>query len=331
MMANIYFRFDANNKIGRGHLTRCVALAGYLKSNFNLKFIIQDHNRSFCEPLLNEWSTIWISSEDKISDLVGPEDILVVDSYDFDSSWRQNIKPFVKKLVLINDFPDDSKGADVVINHTPGITKEDFSDDDNIEYLLGLDYLMLRPEFIDSIERKSADKAQNKGLFVYFGSVDALNISEQLVYSLKELGFKDPIYLPQSSSIQDSKLSEKFRDVHIYTELSSFEMKKLIGRSRLASVAASMIGFEVATLNVAMICSFFVENQKLNYKGFTKLGISEAGGEIAESRDIHLLAKKTNELYHNADRIKKIQLSQKVKVDGKSPERFNSFFHSLIN
>ena len=116
-----------------------------LEKDFDTIFLIAKENKEYCIPLLKDKSAQFLEDDNALSAILSKDDILWVDGYSFDNSWRDKFRPYVLKLVYVNDFPNDIQGADVVLNHCPGIESKNFNISNNIEFLLGLPYALLRP------------------------------------------------------------------------------------------------------------------------------------------------------------------------------------------
>ena len=150
MKEKVYIRADGSSNIGLGHIIRCVSLAHMLKDKFMIHFFVLEIPEALkSEIVQNEWNITVIEKElDFLSELKGNE-IVILDGYLFNSNYQKQIKNKGCKLVCIDDFHDQRFYADLVINHAPGVSKEDYKGEQYTKYLLGPDYALLRPEFLE--------------------------------------------------------------------------------------------------------------------------------------------------------------------------------------
>ena len=172
-------RADGCSEIGLGHVVRCISLSHMLKNDFTIHFFaLEIPNSIKIKITQNAWNVTVIEEESDFLKRLTEDEIVVLDGYQFDSDYQKEIKNRGSKLVCIDDFQDQYFYADLVINHAPGVIKENYDGEPYTKYLLGPNYALLRPEFLES---KSPDKQDfSKGvkkLFVCFGGSDVKNLT----------------------------------------------------------------------------------------------------------------------------------------------------------
>ena len=86
------------------------------------------------------------------------------------TEYQQQIKDKGCKLVCIDDIHDKHYVADVVINHAPGLDKNNFSVEPYTKLCLGLDYVLLRKPFLEKPIAANKEIKYNK-VFICFGGV----------------------------------------------------------------------------------------------------------------------------------------------------------------
>ena len=74
-------------------------------------------------------------------------EIVVLDGYNFDTVYQTEIKSKGCKLVCIDDIHAYHFVADVVINHAPDISREQYSCESYTKLYLGTEYLLLKKLF----------------------------------------------------------------------------------------------------------------------------------------------------------------------------------------
>ena len=164
-------RVDANLDIGSGHLMRCAALGMRLRvRGVRVHFVCVDLIASLADWLrvsgfgLTEisagygldWRQDAMASQD-VAREVGPVDLLIVDSYGLDSAWEAAMRPFARRILVIDDLADRQHDCDFLLD-------QNLHDDAYLRYakyvpvgarqFLGPHFALLRPEFDrDGLER----------------------------------------------------------------------------------------------------------------------------------------------------------------------------------
>ena len=76
MKRRLIFRADANATIGRGHFSRCLAIADMLYNDFEIVFVFYIENKSYIESLSIKYRFEAIVSDINFLDFVRKEDIV---------------------------------------------------------------------------------------------------------------------------------------------------------------------------------------------------------------------------------------------------------------
>ena len=277
MRPNISIRVDGNNQIGLGHFVRCSALAHMLKEEFEIIFFC----RHLPEPLLKELKSSGISFHRIKNDQEFPRqltinDIAVLDGYNFDTNYQKNIKASGAKLVCIDDLHNKEFVADLIINHAPKITTQEYKGQHYTKYALGLEYALLRPFFLQQAKEKREIETIET-LLICFGGSDPQNLTlKTLLASLIFNQIKKIIIITGSEyQFSDSLKPIVLKDRRIDHRYSLNEQKMLEAmlESDLAIVPASGILFEALAAGCLTISGCYVDNQNENYKGFKGLGL----------------------------------------------------------
>ncbi len=220
----VVFRVDASLQMGTGHVMRCLTLAKVLKGNdVNVEFICRKHEGNLIDKVRSsgfivhelgmfeetevdsrlahsEWlgATQQQDADDCIKILKAEKnDWLIVDHYALDEQWQKRLKPYCKKLMVIDDLADRKHQCDILLDQTFGRQQEDYSErtPEGCELLLGSEYALLRPEFAKwraySLERRS--KPKFKQLLVNMGGVDVDNVTEKVLDELKICNLPDDL------------------------------------------------------------------------------------------------------------------------------------------
>jgi len=317
----IYIRADGNSEIGLGHVIRSLALAEMLKEDFSCIFAtrfltdyIHTEARKVCDDVIK-----LPESDDHfeafLSCLSGDE-IVVLDNYFFDTDYQKAIKNKGCKLVCIDDIHDTHFVADVVINHTGGVTADAYSVELYTQLCLGVQYVLLRKDFLKAAPMRNNFTANNN-LLICLGGADPHNHVLQILRWLqeKQLNFKCHLVLGNAFLHKqeiDIFLQNTTLHIQTYHNLSSKDMVELMQQCSQAICAPSSISMEYLTVRGGTLyLQQIADNQKevLTFYRQKKLGF--------ELSQISLLSPP-------------IPSKQSLNLfDGISDKRINKFFKML--
>src|SRR5690606_25685347 len=83
-----------------------------------------------------------------IKTIISKNDILVLDGYVFDFEYQKELSLIQCKIVIIDDLASGKFCADLIINHGRKSLKGYYLNNSNAKVLTGLDYLMIRKNFL---------------------------------------------------------------------------------------------------------------------------------------------------------------------------------------
>lgn len=181
----IIFRANGSKQIGLGHLVRCSALSSLLKNDFETTLIVRSDLPNSIAEIKNDFHNLQqidsLTSEQELNLLLNFKDaLLVLDGYDFDSSYQQKLKSKSKQLVCIDDVHRYSFMASVVINHTGGLKPTDYTTPPWTQFYLGPAYAILRKPFFGA-RKKRLTPSKNQKLFICLGGSDPNNHTLQVL------------------------------------------------------------------------------------------------------------------------------------------------------
>ena len=275
MKNKVFIRADGNAEIGLGHLIRCKALAHMLEEEFSISFYLKKIPSS----LLSEITTAGfevnkIETEETFFQVLTGNEIVVLDHYELiHSDYQKRIKKTGCKLVCIDDLHNTEFYADLVINHSPGITRSDYQAQPYTNFALGPGFSLLRPFFLRAAENKKGI-TEVDSLMVCFGGSDFQNLTKKVLEVVNEIArFKKiNVVLGASYPYRDSlsEIPDKHNKIQIFESLNEREILTVIESSSLSIVPASGIMLEtIAGGSLPFIC-YYAENQKELFKYFHK-------------------------------------------------------------
>jgi pseudaminic acid biosynthesis-associated protein PseG len=198
----IAFRVDASLRAGRGHLSRCLTLANYLRQlGAKVLFICRRdpavHDSVFTNggfevawlpALLRPEQRVEISMVDaeqtrEVLSIQGEVDWLIVDHYELDERWESRVRSYTKRLMVIDDLADRPHVCDLLIDQTYGADADRYAGliPGDCHVLLGSSYALLRPEFAEmrATMQQPESYAGPLKVHVFFGSGDPENYTQR--------------------------------------------------------------------------------------------------------------------------------------------------------
>lgn len=320
MSRKLIFRAEVSQVIGRGHLSRCLAIAEMLKSKFEVAFVFLKSEENYASKLINDYKYFLIEDENDLLKILQNEDIFWIDGYHFKEDWKKKIHKLVGKFIETNDIPYKSENVDVIFNQTPGLEKTQFKDTKAALYL-GLDYALLRQNFLETAT-KPIRLDKGKGIFVCFGGADTFKLGNKFVDELLKNNFKDPIYwVTNATTIEEQKYSTK--NVTILSNLSEKEMIHYMTIAKVVLIPSSVLSFEAMAIRKPIFTCYFVDNQKLINKGLLKQELAHGVGYIETEKDVELVISNFLNFYDDDDLHLKQTIKQTELLDGKSQKRIS--------
>lgn len=223
---NVVFRVDASIQMGTGHVMRCLTLADALKNRgAECYFICREHSGNLIGLItqrgyhVDALPYMDLSQEDKLqnhnADLAHASwlgatqktdaslcipimqalkpDWLIVDHYALDIRWEQVLRPYCKRVMVIDDLADRQHDCDILIdqNYLPLYEQRyDHLVPVTTKKLLGPSFILLRDEF-SALRKKILKRTPSAEAYflINFGGVgnyfllskviEAINIFQQ--------------------------------------------------------------------------------------------------------------------------------------------------------
>jgi UDP-2,4-diacetamido-2,4,6-trideoxy-beta-L-altropyranose hydrolase len=296
--SKVLFRVDGDAHIGLGHLVRCIALANMLCGKFEITFFCQAIPQNIINELEeHSFKLITIADEFEFFNEITSRDVIVLDGYQFNIDYQKKITQTGARLVCIDDLHNTEFVAHLIINHAPGVFPADYTAQPYTGFALGLDYVLLRPLFLQ--QARQTQVARNKDtVLICFGGSDPQNLTKKtLEIVLKVNTFKKIIVIVGAAYVFENTINDLIKNnLHIgyHKAISESEMLDLMLKSDLAIVPASGILFETMTTGCNIIAGCYIDNQKILYNKLKSIGAFVAAGsfksnEVEEAIDDFLM------------------------------------------
>lgn len=320
-MQTIVFRGDGNENIGLGHISRLTSCASFLKNDFKCILITKNNNSTittlaekFFDQIVELDSNANIDEE--INLILKYSNYVVADGYHFDSAYQKQLNNNIKKLFYIDDLILPGYYADVIINHAPNIKSTDYKSNYIKEYCLGLNYLMLRPEFF---EKNNSTSTKNK-ILISFGGADPENYSQYALNCI--LSLKNNTVEIIKGGLNKNKIEVlDNKNFKVTNHLSTKELIEKIKESKFVITSASTIAYEVCKLNTPLFIIQTADNQKNIAQGLTENGCAIQLSGTNKVADEKLILNNLNE-----NNLKEIQNKQSIYFNVDTKNNFITVF-----
>lgn len=302
----IIFRCDASSHIGEGHVRRCLNLADALSANgANCQFVsrelhghINKHislrghmihplansklaNTSKLELTHSKWlGTDWETDAVETRAAMGTKyvDWLIVDHYALDYSWETKLRPYARKILVIDDLADRRHDCNIFLNQNFGSSVEQY---DNLlpkecKKLFGPQYALLNPTYAKQRNKMGPRNGQIKRVLIYFGSgEDAIDLTISAIQIFKDVEIKNiaidvVVGVTQSTNFQFKSVMKEFKNIKIHSDLP--DLADLMVKADLAIGAGGSTTYERCCMGLPTLLFVAALNQEKLSKALENMG-----------------------------------------------------------
>jgi UDP-2,4-diacetamido-2,4,6-trideoxy-beta-L-altropyranose hydrolase len=272
------FRVDGNEKLGIGHVIRCLTLADEIKrrrAKSEILFITKDET---AKSIIEHGGYNAIKASNNGTEIVtyfaDEKTLFITDFLNTDNSYVSTIKKKANCKILCIDNNTKLKkiDADIVINANV-FEKKEFRVINGTHCYTGPKYMILRKEIEKLREIKKKVRDEVKSIFVIFGGSDPCNFTVKIAKALEDLKNTIDIYLVPGPAflhheILDQFLLETNREFHILYAPENL-LEKMKGAD-MAITAGGITLYEFAALGTPSITIPQVRHQNEIAKIFSK-------------------------------------------------------------
>ncbi|MEK4484805.1 UDP-2,4-diacetamido-2,4,6-trideoxy-beta-L-altropyranose hydrolase [Psychrobacillus sp. FSL H8-0484] len=294
----VLIRVDSSIKIGTGHVMRCLTLANQLKSKgLQVLFVCRELEGNIIDYIqLQGFSVHSIPNKTKLEKAYWLEDVnqiiqiiksgclevklLIVDHYELDKEWEEKLRPFVKKIMVIDDLANRSHDCDILLDQNYYVNLETRYQSlvpKNCVQLLGPNYALLRDEFLEVVNgpRERTEKIEN--ILVFFGGTDPTGETVKTLEALRKQIKQNVIVSvvvgasnPKRNEVE--KLCHQMPNTIFHCQVSN--MAELMQNADLAIGAGGSTTWERCFLRLPSITIIVAENQHELTEAISTLGTS---------------------------------------------------------
>ncbi|WP_342508883.1 UDP-2,4-diacetamido-2,4,6-trideoxy-beta-L-altropyranose hydrolase [Sporosarcina sp. FSL K6-2383] len=179
----VLIRTDASIEIGSGHVMRCLTIADALRARgCRVVFMMEELPGNLI-------GLAQLRDFEVVHDFQSA-DLCIIDHYGIDEQWEQSIRPFVNKIVVIDDLADRQHDCDLLLDQN---TVPDFE----VRYdalvsrhcvkLLGSTYLIMREEFVRERQQMRERDGTVERLLIFMGGTDPTNETLKVLRALQKV------------------------------------------------------------------------------------------------------------------------------------------------
>lgn len=284
----LIIRADATPEIGTGHLMRTLALAhAWREQAGDVLFVSccrspELHRRIAAvarqvvslerpHPDPDDWE----KTERVLK--AEAEGWVVVDGYNFDGSYHNNIKALGRQLLVIDDTAHlEHYAADIVLNQNIDASGLTYSTAASTRMLLGLPYLLLRPEFIGHPSRQNRITGPARRLLVTLGGADPGNMTLAVMRALETIKSDalEALIVVGSANPHHQKIRDAASRARLPMQVveNAPDMAELMAGADLAVSAGGSTCWELAYMGVPTLAITMAENQLAVVEGLARTG-----------------------------------------------------------
>ncbi|MBP5280947.1 MAG: UDP-2,4-diacetamido-2,4,6-trideoxy-beta-L-altropyranose hydrolase [Lachnospiraceae bacterium] len=336
----IVFRADGNDKVGYGHVFRCLSIAdAFSEMGEKCIFLLAGTDmKAFVESRGHETRILQSSYQElegeldqlkKILHDLQPK-LLVIDSYYVTEHYLKALQEVVN-TVYLDDLAAFAYPVGLLINYNvygPYMDYKSLYEKANValpELMLGPEYVPLRKQ-CQGLPRRTVE-AEVKNVLISTGGTDPLHVSLSLLKHIEGMGQgTDPHHYhflvgngnPDREELL--QLAQKQENVTIHYNIP--EVTSLFLKCDLAISASGSTLYELCACGTPTITYAMADNQLPGNRAFKDLGLMESVGDLRGVEHLEEVLWHALEML-SSDLEKRINYSQRMQaiVDGHGAER----------
>lgn len=295
----VFFRVDASNRIGTGHVMRCLTLAEALRARgAECRFICRMHEGNMLdrirqanfetiappevshantEKLSNEpspahadWLGVdWRLDAEQTINLIGDAqpDWLIVDHYALDARWESLLRAHCRKVMVIDDLADRDHDCDLILDQNlvaDMAHRYEGRIPVDSAYLLGPEYALLQNPYAELHPSTPPRTTPIQRILVFFGGADNENLTGRTISAFLSLERSDivldVVINPNSKhAISVREQVKAYKNINLYEALPS--LASLMLKADFAIGAGGATSWERCCMGLPSLVITLAENQ----------------------------------------------------------------------
>jgi len=286
---------EGGDNIGLGHVTRCTAIyQGLLAKGIDVRMIINGDD--IVKKVLDDIDcTIcdWSSDSEQLFNMLDGVGAVLIDSYLADKDAYSWISKAVESCFYIDDFNRIEYPKGVVLNASLDSAYLDYQQRDDITYLLGREYVILRKPFW-SVGEKTINK-EVKSVMITFGGLDYSKLADDVSGIVKK------VFAQAEIDVVDPKKCF----------MSASQVRDLMIKTDICICAGGQTTYELARCGVPTIGVCLADNQLVNLEGWQREGFMDYIGRCDDGDMQEKLTTALKNIMPQSERKKRSQVGQR--------------------
>ncbi len=357
----IAIRVDASDKIGSGHVMRCLALAEELKNRgAEILFISRPLPGHLCAWIVKEdypvecltqrtlnrtpfsspneeWLGVSVNQDiQETIDVLSsnPVDWIVVDHYALDLRWERAVRTYTRCIMSIDDLANRSHDCNLLLDQNlyPNMTDryKDFVPL-SCRMFLGPSYALLRDEFRQVRRSLRPRDGTLRKLLVAFGGVDASNESGKSLRAIRALNhpyLHVDVVLGYSNfhTREIEHLCKSLPDATLHQP--SNRMAELMDQADLAIGGGGIMSWERCCVGLPSLIIALADNQKPIAEGCHQAMVGLYLGYYTDVSEKDI-CKTLENLFEKPELLKTMHEKSLRLVDGQGTEKIANILYAL--
>lgn len=245
----IILRTDGEEKLGMGHIYRCLSIAYHLTGH-EILFVTNKNAVLGVEKIKSSFFPIrQIENENDMYQVVKEfqPDIVVNDILNTSKSYMLELRKNVDRIVNFEDMGDGADFADCVINAV-------YEDDKKPNHYTGFEYFFIRDEFFEVVPKKFSNEVKN--IVVLFGGSDPSNLTGKIYEIFQEISEMYPqieFHIITGFGYRYKNEIEDDQEHHIFIHNDVKLVSRYLQRADLAITSQGRTIYELAYMGVPTI------------------------------------------------------------------------------
>lgn len=349
----IVFRADASDRMGTGHVRRCLTLAQALRARgAQTHFVCREHPGDLVAALRENGQPVstlpapaarsagaaddsraWLGvsaredAEQTIAGLPdGVADWIVVDHYGIDHAWERLVSLHAGQLLVIDDLANRPHDCDALLDQNyaeDGARRYRGLVPERCRVSIGPRFALLAPEYARYRENQTARDGVVRHVLVYFGGSDPDNMTGRALEALCAPEFSHlnvDLVIGTNSAHRTALEARAFARPRTQVHGTRAHLADLMVRSDLAIGAGGGTTWERMCLGLPSVVVSIAENQRPTNEALGAAGLIQYLGDVsaagaAQIRDA------LRGLVADRDRVKALSAESRRVVDGQGAAR----------
>ncbi len=194
-------------------------------------------------------------------------DWLIVDHYAIDCRWEEKLRPYKKKIMVIDDLADRKHDCDLLLDQNLYEDMENRYDElvpKDCVKLLGPKYALLRREFVEARKNLKMRDGTVKRILIFFGGSDPTNETSKVLEAVRMLNRPEiaiDVVVGSANPLKENIKELCFTLPNTYYYCQVENMAELMAKADLAIGAGGSTTWERCFLGLPTITLTIEENQ----------------------------------------------------------------------